>query len=368
MKDLIIHVAEVEVSEASGMGRTAWHWKNELEKRGYDFEHIGPAQVGIQSHRALFPYLAYQAYKRIGRRAALFLVHEPTSGAFLKRDIPTVVFSHGIERRWWQLVLQGKDGSTQKIRWRTKLLFPLWRLRQCDLGLQKAAKLLLVNQEDTSFVQNHYHRQATDIHKFRNGVYPSTLNEQIQPENQITILFLGSWIERKGIRTLIEAAQILHERGLRVNWLLAGTSVEPESVLNYWPSTIHPWVEIISHFPPASEESIFARANIFILPSFFEGQPLALLQAMEAGRCCITTNCCGQRDLIQDRYNGLLHQAGDAQHLATLIEECVNDEALRKTLGRNAKFSVKNRSWETVASEVADCVEETLLQHKAVQV
>lgn len=359
MKKLIVHVAEVNLSEESGMGRVAYHWKNELEKRGYDFLHIGPAQVGSLPHHAFFPYAAYQAYKQLERKASLFLVHEPASGAFINPHIPTVLVSHGLERRAWELALIGKDGLIQPIKWRTKFFFPLWRLRLCDLGMTKSNKLLLINQEDALYAQQKYSRDWRDIYIFNNGVYRSNINEEMQPKD-FSILFLGTWIHRKGIKTIVEAAEYLHRQEIRLKWILAGTGCDRQTVLNYWLSNPE-FVEVISHFSRHQEESILARSNIVILPSFFEGQPLSLLQAMEAGRCCITTNCCGQRDLIQHGYNGLLHEPGDSHELATLIQQCVADKKLRTSLGKNAIFSVKNRQWETVAAEVADEIEKLLL-------
>lgn len=358
MKKLIVHVAEVDLSEESGMGRVGYQWKNEMEKRGYDFVHIGPAQVGSLPHHALFPYAAYQAYKRLGKKASLFLVHEPASGAFINRRIPTVLVSHGLERRAWELALKAKNGLAQPVKWRTKTFFPLWRLRLCDLGMIKSTKLLLINQEDRIYAQQKYSRDSRDIYIFNNGVYSSNINEEIQPK-ECSILFVGTWINRKGIKTIVEAAEHLHRQGIRLNWILAGTGCDRQTVLNSW--LIDPQlVEVISHFSRYQEESILARSNIVILPSFFEGQPLSLLQAMEAGRCCITTNCCGQRDLIQHGYNGLLHEPGDSYKLATLIKQCVADDKLRKFLGKNAISCVKNRQWETVAAEVADQIEQLL--------
>ncbi len=357
MKKLVVHIAEVEVSIESGMGRVAWHWKNALEKRGYDFIHIGPVETGVVLHKGLFPYAAQQVYKRLGRVASIFLVHEPASGTFINSDIPTVLFSHGLERRAWNDKL---DGLAQKRRLSTRIFFPLWRLHQCDLGMRKVTKLLLINQEDCNYAQKYYHQNTNRIFLFKNGVYPLELNETLQPNDCLRILFLGSWLERKGIGTLVKAAQSLHNQGLRLNWLLAGTGIDKEKVLDSWPSNMLSFVEVVPHFTLATEESIFASSNIFVLPSFFEGQPLALLQAMEAGRCCITTNCCGQRDLIQHGYNGLLHEPGNHQQLAFLIDQCVKNEELRMTLGRNAKSSVKNRSWENVSDEVVDQIESVL--------
>ncbi|MDX6500274.1 MAG: hypothetical protein QOG23_3534 [Blastocatellia bacterium] len=356
---LIVYVAQGEITEQSGLGRVAWHWKREFERRGHEFLHIGSKQAGILLHPGLFPYAAYRAYKRIGRLASLLLVHEPASGVFVRRSDPTVVFSHGVERRGWHLALQGRDGTDAKVRRRTRVLFPIWRLRQCDIGLRNASKLLLINSEDATFAAEYYQRDSSQLRVFKNGVYQSKLNAGDQPQEQ-TVLFLGSWLDRKGIGTLIEAAQVLFESGARPHWLLAGTGVAREEVLSRWPENLHSFVEVIPQFNREAEENLFGRASLFVLPSFFEGQPLALLQAMEAGRCCITTNCCGQRDLIQDQFNGLLHEPGDAITLADLIAGCLDNQELRLTLGRNAKRSVQGRSWEVVSAEVADFVEATL--------
>src|ERR1041384_3077630 len=124
MKPLVVHVAHIDISEESGMGRVAWHWKNEFERRGYRYIHIGSEQVGALRHPALFPYVAYQEYRKLGRSAALLLVHEPASGIFIRKKTPVIVFSHGLERRYWQLSLQGRAGTSIKIRRRTRILYP----------------------------------------------------------------------------------------------------------------------------------------------------------------------------------------------------------------------------------------------------
>lgn len=357
MKKLIVHIAEVALTEESGMGRIGWHWKNEFERRGYEFVHIGPVETGRVAHSALFPYAARQFYHQMGRNASLFIVHEPASGFFLPFNIPVVLVSHGLERRAWQFKLHGKYGSSEKLKLRTKFLFPLWRLRYCDLGLKKANLLLIANQEDCEFVQQYYNRDSKDILLYKNGIYASELDETVEVDEAFTILFIASWIERKGIQTLVDAAHILQKQGLYPNWLLAGTGLNREAVLASWPKDIHPYLKIIPKFRASDEFSLFTRSQIFVLPSFFEGQPLVLLQAMAAGSCCITTNCCGQKDLIRHGDNGLLYEPGDAEKLASLIQECASNSQLRATLGKNAKTSVQNRLWKEVSVEVVERIE-----------
>ena len=358
MKKTIVHIANINISEESGMGRVAWHWKREFEKRGYEFIHIGSKQVGPILHRAFFPYMACRIYKKLKREVSLFLVHEPCSGPFINKNVPCVLFSHGLERRWWNLVL--RVGAGEKLRLRSRIIFPLSNLRHCDQGLKKANLVLLINQEDAKFAQEYYKREKKSIYVFKNGIYPSKINEKDQPQ-KVTILFVGTWINRKGVETLIKAARILYSKGLNLNWLLAGTGVDTNSVLISWPAHIRNSVKVIPCFSRTEEISILSRSNIFVLPSFFEGQPLALLQAMETGRCCITTNCCGQKDIIINGHNGLLYESGDANKLAELIEECVKNKNLRLKLGKNAKESVKERSWKKVSQEVVDKIEKVMI-------
>ena len=204
---LVVHVADIEVSEESGMGRIAWHWKQELERRGYDYIHIGPTQVGSIPHRGLFPYAAYRAYRRLNREANFFLVHEASSGSFLNRHVPAVVFSHGLDRRSWNQAVN----SGAKISLKSRILFPLWRIRQCDLGVRKAKFLLFSNYQDVGFAKEYYHKNTDNIFVFKNGIHPSSLNEKIQPA-QMTVAFLASWIGRKGVDTLVKAANILQSK------------------------------------------------------------------------------------------------------------------------------------------------------------
>jgi len=364
---VIVHIAAIDISCESGMGRVAWHWRKAFEERGYEFFHVGKSEVGSLYHYSLFPLAAYHyAKKYIKQTPSLFLVHEPASGSFMNQDIPTVVFSHGLERRSWELRCQGKDGSTEKIKLRTQLFTPLL-LRHSEQALKKAEKLLLINSEDMIFAQKVYQRRDENLFAFKNGINPSRLTEENQPKDQAhcNVLFLGSWLERKGTHTLVNSAKILYEKEIDLCWTLAGVGNSKKTVIDFWPKNLHDSVRVIPQFLSHQEQALLADANIFVLPSFFEGQPLALLQAMESGRCCITTNCCGQRDLIQHEYNGLLFEPGDAKALARLIEQCVKDRELRLRLGRNARLSVHNRQWESVASEVVDQVEQVITKDLA---
>lgn len=351
MGKLIVHISQLDLSTETGMGRVESHWKRELMMRGYEFLHIGRKEVGSLIHDILFPSAAYRLFEKIGRQPDLVIAHEPASACFAANGFPLAVESHGLERRGWNI---------QRTAWatsvKTRITYPLFRLPGLDKGIRNADLLLVPNMEDLNFAIDFYGRDLKDTFVFRNGVYRTTIDETIQP-NIETILYLGNWIQRKGVRFLVEAAEILDKRGFRYKWLLAGVGNESDKVLSSWPTQLRSQVEVVRNFTQEAELQLLSRASVFVLPSLFEGQPLSLLQAMECGRCCISTNICGQKDIIKHAENGFLYDQSDVESLALLIQQCMESKSDRLRIGRNARHSMLNREWEVVSAEVADRLE-----------
>jgi glycosyltransferase involved in cell wall biosynthesis len=268
-----------------------------------------------------------------------------------------VVFSHGIERRGWQAARAAPSRTDSPTRGRFRWLFPLWRLTQTDFSLRHGTALLVLNAEDLAYARDHYRRRAEDLFLFRNGIYRPPAREPIPPDRPPTLLFLGTWLPRKGIGTLVAAASLLHARGVMPRFILAGTGLDTRQVLSQWPEDLREAVEVLPHFPFTDELALYPRADVFVLPSLYEGQPLALLQAMTAGCCCVASDIAGNRDLLTHGKTGLLHPAGDAARLAADLHACLANPRLREDLGRKAREAVSARTWETVSGEVADFVE-----------
>ncbi len=343
------------------MGRVAWHWRRAFVDRGYEFIHIGPSQLGARYSPSLFPLLALRHFRRLEVRDPILLLHEPVAGLFIAFGHPAVVFSHGLERRAAAVEAGGNAAPTFVARICRWLTAPLWRLRSWsgDSGMRRASGVLAINQEDAAFAHMHYGVPWDRMMVFRNGVNPvGDVTPPSEAQRQ-TILFLGSWLRRKGTDTLAEAAAILHRRGLRLRWVLGGIGVDPAEALCSWPQELYADTEIVPKFAPHEEAALIQRCGLYVLPSRFEGQPLSLLQAMAAGRCCLASATCGQLDLIRHRDNGLLHEPGNAAELAQQIEECVTDPGVASALGARARESVRDRTWSAVSEEVVSFVEAT---------
>lgn len=349
----VVHISEVDISLLSGMGRVEYHWKKAFEKKGFEFIHIGPKEVGPCLHKGLFPYKAYNYFKKLNIDPFAIIVHEPASGLFVKMGIPCFIESHGIERKAWEETFFGPKERSIK----TRIFFPIWRLYNCDKGLRKSDKLLLINSDDKAYVNLKYGRSDDDIYIFKNGVNVNEDVEFIDENKPFTILFNGSWIERKGIKVLISAAELLFGKGIiDIEYLLIGVGKSEDEVLSDWPEFLKKSVTVVSRFESKDEIALLNKATVFVLPSFSEGQPLSLLQAMAVGKCCITTNCCGQKDIVINNSSGFFFPVGDSSCLSDVLLKCYEDKELVKRIGNMAKVSMVGRSWEAVSEEVVDYI------------
>jgi glycosyltransferase involved in cell wall biosynthesis len=360
----VAHFAPISINGLSGMGRVAMHWREALIRRGWIFRHYGTDEVPLPRLKPLWAVAAKRVWRAAGERQDMFLVHEPSAETLRQTGIPTVLFSHGLEARSQQLAPVESDLAKSRLREHIMRPFWRWRVRQRELGLKHCPLLLLINEEDRAYAISHYGRRPEDIFVFRNGVDSSPLQPQHLRPGPPSVLFYGSWLERKGKSILVQTAMRLAEEGIHLRWLLVGTGISASEVLRDWPVTLHSAVEVIPHVKAEDDDLIYERAMVFVLPSYFEGQPLTLLQAMESGRCVIASGCCGQKDIVRHGHNGFLFPPGDADELARLIALVVSDRDLRLKLGTQAKEDMASRRWPIVADDVADRLEQFMEERR----
>ena len=99
----------------------------------------------------------------------------------------------------------------------------------------------------------------------------------------------------------------------------------------------------------------FAAADVFLLPSLFEGTPLTLIQAMMSGLPVVTTATCGMKDVIQDGETGLLIPVRSPAAIEGAVSRLLVDRELRERVGRAARAAaLASYTWDRVAVPVED--------------
>ncbi|KAF1085934.1 Alpha-D-kanosaminyltransferase [Sporotomaculum syntrophicum] len=88
---------------------------------------------------------------------------------------------------------------------------------------------------------------------------------------------------------------------------------------------------------------VLCKLDLFVLPSYSEGLPNALLEAMMAGRCVIATKVGGVPEIIEDGYNGLLVEPGNPEELSQAIQKVILNSQLQKSMAlRGRELVCKN--------------------------
>jgi len=148
------------------------------------------------------------------------------------------------------------------------------------------------------------------------------------------VCFVGRLQEEKNPAALVEAA-----RGLDLELVLVGRG-PLEGALREKALRDGVRVRFLGIVPNRELPAVLNGCGAFVLPSFYEGHPKALIEAMACGLPVIGADSPGIRELLRDRENGRLCGTSAADIRAAL-EEVTGDAALRESMGRRALESVR---------------------------
>lgn len=157
------------------------------------------------------------------------------------------------------------------------------------------------------------------------------------------VVFLGEIGERKGAFSLLEAWAVLAAEpdGLRgAHLTLAGDREHERASALAAQRGIGGSVTVHSWLSPADVDELLSGADVFVLPSRSEGQPMALLEAMAHGLCVVASDVGGIPEMIDDGTSGLLVPAGDNAALTDALRRVLTDADLAARLGAAARKRV----------------------------
>jgi glycosyltransferase involved in cell wall biosynthesis len=161
----------------------------------------------------------------------------------------------------------------------------------------------------------------------------------------------------KGVGELVDAARLLHRRGVPLRVVLVGKP-DPDNPRTIDEPTVRGWVaegavEWWGHRDDIGE--VWRQAHIAVLPSYREGLPKALLEAAACGRPLVATDVPGCNELVTDGDNGLLVPVREVPALADALERLATDPALRARLGTRARQRAEREfsSRQVIAAHLA---------------
>lgn len=180
-----------------------------------------------------------------------------------------------------------------------------------------------------------------------NAVDPDEYDPSYSADPPVAV-FISNHIERKGIRDLVDAVVRADENDLHVH--IAGSG--PLSELAEDLAASSPTVEYYGYVSEAEKRRMIEEATAYLLPTYAEGLPIALLEGMAGGNAVITTDVAAIPEVV-DAESGWMVSPGDVDALTAALSEFAADPDAAVEMGRHNRSIVEDRfAWPTVTDRL----------------
>ncbi len=318
-----------------------------------------------KTSKALSAYLKF-IYTALFWKPNLVHVHSSFGGSFYRKaliieiaslsKIPVVNHVHGADfDEFYRKKSQKKKKTIEKIYNKC--------IRTIALSEEWKKNLAEIVPEQTIRVVENYGILQEDL-----------IKEKLTKPNNKLILFLGFICERKGCFDIPAIVDQVCSKIPDARFILGGSG-EIEKVKQKLSAKYKDNVEFPGWIRNEQKRQYLREADIFLLPSYNEGMPMAILDAMGCGLPIVSTDVGGIPKIVRQGINGYLYKPGDSKSMACAIIEYLTDDEKRLKAGRESvdvirkSYSLQQNidKLERVYTEVERLRSDKLLQKKSIK-
>nr|AZY91876.1 glycosyltransferase [Lactococcus lactis] len=257
-----------------------------------------------------------------------------------KNNIPDIIHLHGSEFKKWF------DESDDK------------KKEQIQTLLKESAGFIVLGDKWNKAVKEIEPKTNTVV--VSNTVHiPDYTVEWKQP---FTVLFMGVLIKRKGVADLINAIYLLNKENKldNVRLVIAGSGAEEAELKAMCTQLVlDNYIEFSGWTAGEKKEKLFRESQMLVLPSYNEGLPIAILEAISCGMPVVATNVGDISSAVIDGENGYLIEPGDVLAIKQAIEKIVWDpEVFNKMVTASRQLAESGFSDEKYFSCINDLYKE----------
>jgi len=294
-------------------------------------------------------------YDVVDIHAPLGCVYGAWRGFFGRKRTPPYVFTmQGIlERHAHIMRREHSKGRAWHFGWKNRLWFRLYHQTMYDWAIKTADYGAASNREAWTYPELKLDCEPGRLWYVPNGVEERFFTHRdFRNKGTVRLLYVGTWLDRKGVYYLAEALQFLTQRRSNIELTVAGCLCAEAEVKRFFAPEIRSRVHVIPFVKRGDIVGVYADHDIFVFPSLMEGMPLALLEAMATAMPVVTTETCGMADIVEDGYNGLLVPPADTAKLVEATERLCKSPELRERLGQEAQLTMRRYTWARVTQKL----------------
>lgn len=345
----------------SPKNRTVWNFRGDLVReivaRGYGVVVTGPDQTDVDRIEALGARFVEIPMNKTGTSVAGDLQYCAALAQFLRQEKPDVTLGYTIKPVVYGALAAELAGvqninslitgggytftaDSLKAHALGALVRQLYRM-----GLRRADHVIFQNPDDLAeFCDRGLAPCSRSTYVHGSGVNLEHYEPAPLPQ-KMTFFMLSRLLKSKGVREYLEAARIVKARHPEVRFVLLG-----KYEASMQDAVDRDWVEgfiadgVVERLDETSDvRPYYADCSVYVLPSYREGTPRTVLEAMAMGRPIITCDTQGCRETVEEGQNGFLVPVRDAGAVAERMEWFIEHPECVATMGTASLDLVRHK-------------------------
>ncbi len=308
---------------------------NNLFEAGLDekvrLHYLATMEDGSKLHKLWVAVRALLSYLLKVEKYDIVHIHM-ASDVSIYRKLPFIYIAH-----WWKkkVIIHQHGGNIEEFYYRQCRERNRKRIRKC---LNKADVFIVIAPYLEAIFE-----KIVDPGKI--VLMPNSVpipQELTKNYSQAKLLFLGRLCKEKGIGELLEVCGRLREEFPDMQLYLGGTW--ESASLKQLADQLDPsgeWIHQPGWIGADEKDRLLRECNLFLLPSWFEGHPVSLMEGMAYSCACIASDIGGISQMVTDGENGLLVPVREEEALRETIRRCLSDSRLQERLGSRARAQIK---------------------------
>ncbi len=243
-------------------------------------------------------------------------------------------------------------GSEVYLPWQHKKPISKLVLRNADAAIalteDMKREMQKICDREVSVIPN-----GLDLERFENLSRDEMRGKLQAKAGEKLVIFVGRFRPDKGVRYLIEAMEIIRQKGQPVKLILGGEGPEEENLKQLVEQlNLGSCINFIGQIPNEKVPQYMVAAHVFALSSLSEGFPNVVLEAMASGLPIVASKVGGLTEIVRDAENGFLVEPKNPEQMAEKVSLLLNNDDLRQRISRNNKEKVKEYSWGSAVSKL----------------
>ena len=272
----------------------------------------------------------------------------------IKHNIPFVVFFHGWDKKYEKKI--EKNGYIHKLSKTFGKASAIWVLcsefknKLIAWGLDKNKIIVETTMVDDTLLE-HF-----DI---------DNKTKDIKKANNLNILFLSRIIKDKGIYESVKTFKILKDKFDNITYTIAGDGPEFMNFKNYVENKNISGIKFTGFISGQNKLDLLTKSHILFLPTYHEGMPIAVLEAMAFGMPVVTRKVGGLKDFFEHTKMGYFTDSLNPKVFADILEKLLIDRELLQNIAiYNYNYAQKKFLASQVVKRIENVYEQILFKHK----